>query len=352
MVEGLGDVLEEHGPVAETGEGVVQRLVAEIVLEGLPEGDVACVQHHAGNRALVAEVGDGDVEVPLCPVPVLNPDLQARRFEGARSPGRSVELLGAAEHEVPLVEVEQVEDGGVDQLVGQVPQCLLHGRAHVGDGAERVDHHHDVAGSLDQRPEAGLSSEDLLLGRLAVGDLPGVDDHPPDLGIAAQVAGPRLEPAVVAVGVDDADLDGSDVVVIPRSRPGQHLGGLGPVVGVDQIDGRRPHDVARIHAEDMAARRAGEGQPAFVVGDHHDVGGVLDQHLEPSLALLAVQVLGQRRALQGQRHGGCQLLDGAATGVGQARTGGDDDGATELGLGDQWRDEHVVGGRPVAVGVR
>ena len=59
----VAHALVEQGPVGQVRDRVVERLVGELLLEGLALADVAAVEHDPADRAVVEQVGVQDLEV-------------------------------------------------------------------------------------------------------------------------------------------------------------------------------------------------------------------------------------------------------------------------------------------------
>ena len=58
------DALVEQRAVGEIGDRIVERLVLELLLEGLALADVASVEHDAAHRLVLEQVGAEDLELP------------------------------------------------------------------------------------------------------------------------------------------------------------------------------------------------------------------------------------------------------------------------------------------------
>ena len=65
--DGVADALAEQRAVGEAGDGVVEGLVGELVLEGLALGDVAAVEHDAADVLVVQQVRVEDLELARLP---------------------------------------------------------------------------------------------------------------------------------------------------------------------------------------------------------------------------------------------------------------------------------------------
>ena len=124
----------------------------------------------------------------------------------------------------------------------------------------------------------------LLLERLALRDVPGVQDDPLHVGIVHQVRaeGLDVEPEVVSVPHPRLDQRGRDPSL--AARGGQELEHRRLVVGVDQTRELRPLELRGVIAEHTLHRRAHVADGRIGVDHHHDVGRVLDERPEPRLA--------------------------------------------------------------------
>ena len=61
--DGVADALDEQRAVGEVGDGVVEGLVGELLLERLALADVAAVEHDAVDVLVVEQVGVEDLEL-------------------------------------------------------------------------------------------------------------------------------------------------------------------------------------------------------------------------------------------------------------------------------------------------
>ena len=59
----LADLLGEHRPVGEAGDGVVERLMCELRLELLALADVARVEQDPADMLVIDQVGEQDLEL-------------------------------------------------------------------------------------------------------------------------------------------------------------------------------------------------------------------------------------------------------------------------------------------------
>ena len=141
----------------------------------------------------------------------------------------------------------------------------------------------------------------LLLERLAFADVAGVEHDAAHVAVVQQVGPQGLHREVGPVVVAQAELDepGVSLGLAERREEGERAH---HVVGVDQVRELRAFERFRCEAEHAMRRRARVPDRRVELEHGHDVRGVLHQRGEPSLALLAQQVFGERGALQGQGH--------------------------------------------------
>ena len=148
--------VEEQRAVRQAGQHVVERLVAELVLEGPSVGDVAVVDDHAANGRVVEQVlGD--------------------RFE--RSP-RAVGVAGAeldcdfravcgrdvGEPAIDVRPIVRVDVGGhpaPDPVLRPAPEDPFDSRALIADEPVLAEDHDAVRRVLDQRSEALLAAPEV-----------------------------------------------------------------------------------------------------------------------------------------------------------------------------------------------
>jgi hypothetical protein len=71
---------------------------------------------------------------------------------------------------------------------------------------------------------------------------------------------------------------------------------------VDEVALDRTEEVVLGPPEDPLDGRAGEDPLVLLVEHDDELGAVLDQGTEPPVALAPVQILGEGRALDGERH--------------------------------------------------
>jgi len=193
-----------------------------------------------------------------------------------------------AERVVDRLEVVQVHEQDRDRLV--IPGLSL----------ERV---------VDAIPEQGAVREagdrvveglvrQLFLERLALRDVPRVEDDAPHVRVVEQVHEQRLDAEPAAVTVVEAVLGQRRVGVGPTAAVHQELQDAGPVLGMDERGQLGPFELGRGVPEDPFGRWADVSHGRVRVDHHHHVGGVLHEGGEPSFALTAQEVLRQRGAVQ------------------------------------------------------
>jgi hypothetical protein len=81
-LEGVVDPVLEQGPVGQRGQGVVEGLVDELVLELAALGDVAGVQDQPAHGRVVEQVGDGELDGAAVTVAVAQLQLQLEHAVG------------------------------------------------------------------------------------------------------------------------------------------------------------------------------------------------------------------------------------------------------------------------------
>ena len=127
----VAHALDEQRAVGEVGDGVVEGLVGELLLERLALADVAAVEHDAVDVLVVEQVGVEDLELA-----------DARRRRGAAA----LEHLGAGggvrrgvgqhvREAALLAGLQEPVEAGADELVGRVAEDPLDRRALVDDRA-------------------------------------------------------------------------------------------------------------------------------------------------------------------------------------------------------------------------
>ena len=253
----VADALVEQRPIGEVGDGIVEGLVGELLLERLALGDVAAVEHDPADRAVGQQISVEDLEVAQASVLVRE---QAVDHLGAA--GRAGAVGEAAQQPALLVGMEQLLERPSRDLLDRVAEHALDRRALVEDRVVGVEHRDQVARVLDERREPSLAGAPVNLGR--------------ELGAAQR----------------ERDLVGE------RAQRVARLVVVGGLAGEDQHQAGargRPRDEARA-AERGRRRRAGAAPrarragsftvpaDARVVQERRDLGG--DRPLGQSAALV------------------------------------------------------------------
>ena len=152
--QGVLDAVEEQRPVRQAGERVVERLVAQLVLERAATGDVADREHDAVHVRVVEQVHADDLGVDHRVVGPEQPGV-----DGADRLGRAVhELLEEGRHVGDGVGVEDPVEGGAVEVDGEVAEHPDHRRRLVADAAVAPDDQHGVAAVADELLEARLAA--------------------------------------------------------------------------------------------------------------------------------------------------------------------------------------------------
>ena len=146
--------LHEQRPVGEIGDGIVEGLVGELLLEGLALADVAGVQDDAPHVLVVHQVGVQDLELAQVAVSVAQRALDD--LPVAARVGRSVSEQPQQAAGV-LLRDEAVE-AGADELLRPIAEDALGGGALVGDRGVRPHDGDQVAGVLHERGKARLAA--------------------------------------------------------------------------------------------------------------------------------------------------------------------------------------------------
>ena len=228
---------------------------------------------HALGLAGVGDVFEQDREL-----------VAAEPGDGVAGPDARLEALAERDQELVADEVaEAVVDGleavQVQEHDGDAELVAARPRQRVLDAV----HEEDAVRQAGQRIVERLPRE-LLLERLALGDVARVDDDPADGGMVEQVGADRLQVAPGAVAVEAAEVDGGlgGRVGGADGEGGGHAGrvlGVGEVVEAGAVQG-----VRRV-AEDALDGRAVPEDDAVRPEDGHQVRAVLDERAEPILAL-------------------------------------------------------------------
>ena len=261
--QGLVETVAEQRAVGEAGEAVVEGLARELLLEPDPLGDVARVEHHAPDVAVLAQVGHVRLEMP--------PLLEAVRHPEDQLPRLPVLERGA--HRGAVVGMHDVEARVTEEVGLRAPEHRRDGLAHVAAPA-RVEHEHEVGRVGDEAAEVGRlapGGRDQDEGEQQRDEQPGAAEH--DLE--------RDQVGDVAIGAGGEGPGGVERDV--RGERGEHpqaLDGVGDdhvLVGAQRDRGRRParqhrgagrgqvRDEAPRLGELRAHKRAGDGRQLHLV---------------------------------------------------------------------------------------
>ena len=153
------DTVGEERAVRELRDGIVERLVGELLLECLAFADVAAVEDDAPDVLVVKQVGVLDLERQRRPVAVAD-----RALHGVcvASPV-SVERDQLSQQRTIVFAEQSVEALAFD-LVGGVAEDALDRGALVRDDALRVEHGDQVARVRDERAEACFALAPVQVG--------------------------------------------------------------------------------------------------------------------------------------------------------------------------------------------
>ena len=142
--ERLVEPVVKQRAVGKSCQTVVKRLVAQLLLESNPLGDVARVEHDTAELPVGAQVGDMGLEVPPFPESVLDQELDLTRFPTDR----------CGFHQRPIVGVHGAHEPGTEHT----PLGLAD---HSRDRPARItafalaENEHEVGGRRDEAPEVG-----------------------------------------------------------------------------------------------------------------------------------------------------------------------------------------------------
>ena len=151
------DAVGEQRAVGEVRDGVVERLVGELVLERLALADVAAVEHDAADVLVLEEVRVLHLELE----PRRRRDAGAsNRSRGSRSRRRRTPRRrprGSAPAGAGRTRASSCANSRALHLVDPVAEHALDRRALVGHRPVRVEHGDQVARMRDERAEARLA---------------------------------------------------------------------------------------------------------------------------------------------------------------------------------------------------
>ncbi|MDP9397604.1 MAG: hypothetical protein M3P96_07150 [Actinomycetota bacterium] len=171
---GVAEPVGEQRPVAQPGEGVVQRLMPQALLELLAVGHVAHGQHDALDGRIVQEIVADGLHVAVGAVVVAHPARHERR--GVALGHHPQQVVGERGRVLGMHELAHRRP---DQDPGRVAEHPAHRRRGIADRAVAVDHADDVRGVLHEGAEVlagGQRVEETVEGAGGVTELVvGVD---------------------------------------------------------------------------------------------------------------------------------------------------------------------------------
>src|SRR5918993_3182730 len=192
--------IHEQRAVRQPGKRVVERLMAELLLQGLAFGDVPGVDHHATHGRFVEQVVYDMLKVAPRAILVGHSELQGRvKPRSFQDLGERVQRL------LPVVWMDRAECVGPYLLFRPVARHPLDCRAYVVDGAVAVEDRDDIGAVLYQRAEALLTLYDYFLDLLALGDILDLGDEVEGLPLSISDEGnAQRSPHRVAFSVEKA----------------------------------------------------------------------------------------------------------------------------------------------------
>ena len=147
------DAVEEERPVRQAGEGIVEGLVAELVLERAATGDVADGEHDPVHVRVVEEVHPDDLGMDHRVVGPQQPGVHGANGLG----GATDQLIEERRHVGDGVGVQHPVEVGAVEVDGEVAQHPDHRRRLVADAAVAPEDQHRVAAVADELLEARLA---------------------------------------------------------------------------------------------------------------------------------------------------------------------------------------------------
>ena len=168
------------------------------------------------------------------------------------------------------------------------------------DGVAHALDEQRAVGEVGDRVVEGLVGE-LLLEGLALADVAAVEDDPADGVVLEQVRVQDLELAQRPVAVAQRALEHLGLAAGVRRAVGQQAQQAAVLLGGQEAVEAGPDHVGRGVAEDALDRGALVDDRGVGVEHGDEVAGVLDERAEARLALAAVDLLGQRGALERER---------------------------------------------------
>jgi len=233
--------------------------------------EVVAVEHHGLAQHVGEAVGDvGRLVVGLDALAAQDELVTAEAGRGVALAQKTLEALGDGDQQlvtegVAQAVVDELEMVEVQEERGrQAPGPLTAGQCRP----QAVEEERTV-GETGQAVVQRLAGE-LVLGPLALGDVPDVDDDAADRGIVEQVVGNRFEPSVSTVGVAHPHLDG---IAGPALIEQLEEDGRCPldVIGVDELEHRHVGHVLRAIAEEAFGARRCVEHLAVLTQDGDDV---------------------------------------------------------------------------------
>jgi hypothetical protein len=138
----------EQGSVGEAGEGVVEALVAEFVLERGALADVAQREHEAPDRGVGEAVLRGALDVAPAPVRVLH------ACSDRLLPVPIDRRLEEAVEQAPVVRMDDRGDRGLDQRAGLVAEHALDRTGLPADPQVALQDAHHIVGLIGEGSQA------------------------------------------------------------------------------------------------------------------------------------------------------------------------------------------------------
>lgn len=142
----VGQPVPQHDPVGQAGQRVLERLTEQLVLQGLPVGDVPGVPEESAELSIGQLVRDGGLQRQRPPVVVPDLELDMGRVVG----GGADRCQRGFDHR----QVLGMDPFRPDQL-GRGAERLMQRGAGVGEDTLAVRHPDQVGRAVDQRLELG-----------------------------------------------------------------------------------------------------------------------------------------------------------------------------------------------------
>jgi hypothetical protein len=258
----------------------------------------------------------------------------AQPSDGVAGPGRGPQPVADGDQQAVALSVAQPVVDGLEVVEVQVqdrsrqrtPGCAR-------EGVPQAVAEERAVGQPGQDIVERLMTE-LLLERLALGDVTVVDHHAADRRVVEQVLGDRLERPPRAVRVQDAELE-RRLGAAGRSDIGESSLDRGAIIGMGLGRQRLTETVVGPPAEDALDGRALVADQAVLAEHEHAVRCVAHERAEPFLAALQID---KQKAL-----GGGLLVQTPVLGSEHPRraTECQPDEGGEHARGDECHDEHA-----------